>query len=242
MLLTNRTDVIFGGTSGWNSKDWTDSDDRVRGGSSQICEGTAQFCGKLDTTTLGGAGFASQRTTEQDKTWDFTSFTGLELLIHGNQSDDKKYTFILKDTLPERRSSTGPDQSTISWEYDFTKNENSAAIKDDVLSVVMQWSEFKPTYRGRPRDDASPLRLDHIKQMSFMMRSFFDTQSGDFQLTILSVQGIKAHDSNLRSSRTSIVSHDSTVASIDKPVMTIGRDNKPAAPGFWSWLASCCRL
>jgi len=73
----------------------------VRGGSSYSilsCSSTctvARFHGNLDIKTLGGAGFASQRTTREDGSWDLSSYDGLELDIE--KSDEKQYTFILKD-------------------------------------------------------------------------------------------------------------------------------------------------
>lgn len=85
----------------WNPLDWTSSDDRVRGGSSYSelsCSPVspiAEFRGNLDIKTLGGAGFASQRTTGEDRSWDLSFYDGLELGIAA--SDDKQYTLVVKD-------------------------------------------------------------------------------------------------------------------------------------------------
>lgn len=43
--------------------------------------GIANFTGVLDTETLGGAGFASQRTVTEDYTWDLTGYKGLYLTL-----------------------------------------------------------------------------------------------------------------------------------------------------------------
>jgi len=57
----------------------------VRGGASQSyldCTptgSTAHFHGTLDIDTLGGAGFASQRTTGDEREWDLSSFEGIEI-------------------------------------------------------------------------------------------------------------------------------------------------------------------
>jgi hypothetical protein len=83
----------------WNAVDWTSSDDRVRGGASysilSCSPSVATFHGNLDIDTLGGAGFASQRTTGEDRRWDLSGYEGLELNIE--QADSKLYTLVLKD-------------------------------------------------------------------------------------------------------------------------------------------------
>ena len=42
---------------------------------------TGTFRGNLDIKTLGGAGFASQRTTQEDAEWDLSHYAGIELCI-----------------------------------------------------------------------------------------------------------------------------------------------------------------
>lgn len=46
----------------------------------EIDDGTARFHGTLDIETLGGAGFASQRTTGERK-WDFSDYAGIQLNV-----------------------------------------------------------------------------------------------------------------------------------------------------------------
>ena len=41
----------------------------------------ARFYGELDIKTLGGAGFASQRTTDDDRIWDLSGYDGIELAV-----------------------------------------------------------------------------------------------------------------------------------------------------------------
>ncbi|OTB02176.1 hypothetical protein M426DRAFT_322884 [Hypoxylon sp. CI-4A] len=168
---------LFGGYKPWIEQAWVSSDDRVRGGESQsylVCSpdsSIATFRGDLDITALGGAGFASQRTVDP-QSWDLLDYQGLRLgIIEG---DGKKYTLVLKDEVPAKRSD-GRDESSINWEFDFV------AEKGD---ITISWEDFKPTYRGKPKEDATPLRLDHIKRISFMMRSFFGEQHGSFKLDI----------------------------------------------------------
>jgi hypothetical protein len=73
----------------------------------------ARFHGTLDITTLGGAGFASQRTT-RSASWDLSAYSGIRLLL--GKSDGKKYTFVVKDEVLPLDPVTGREQSTISWE------------------------------------------------------------------------------------------------------------------------------
>ncbi|KAH8727541.1 CIA30 family protein [Phaeosphaeriaceae sp. PMI808] len=176
--------VLFGGEKGWTASDWTASDDRVRGGSSQsyldVSSSTARFHGTLDITTLGGAGFASQRTTGDDRSWDLSAYDGIHLDI--SKTDGTKYTFVLKDEILPLDSETGREQSTISYEYVF--------MEAGAEGLYIAWDSLKPTYRGKPKEDASKLDLKSIKRLSIMSRSFFGEQEGDFSLTIKSIKAI----------------------------------------------------
>ncbi|KAL4942309.1 hypothetical protein BDV06DRAFT_192538 [Aspergillus oleicola] len=187
-MTTADQSYLFGGPNPWSSSDWTSSDDRVRGGASISLlvpsndKKSALFTGNLDIKTLGGAGFASQRTTSET-TWDLSSFDGLELAIDTSKSDDKRYTLILKDeVLPKRPD--GRERSSLSWEYDFRPEEK----------VTVRWRDLKPTYRGKEVRDVEPLNLNKVKRVSVMMRSFFGTQEGGFKLSIESIAGWSGED------------------------------------------------
>ena len=95
--------------------------------------------------------------------------------------DGKRYTFVLKDEILPPMDD-GREQSTISYEYDFSAAGN--------YSVFVPWSELKPTYRGKEKNDAPPLKTESIKRWSFMMRSFFGDQEGDFSVEIKSVKAV----------------------------------------------------
>src|SRR4051794_23779809 len=146
--------------SPWSPLDWTSSDDRVRGGASHSAltcspsDPVAVFSGNLDIKTLGGAGFASQRTTGEDRIWDLSSYEGLVLDVV--RSDRKQYTVILKDELLPK-SPNGREQSTVSWEYDFSESDNDVEGRRTGSKIFVKWEEFKPTYRGREKKDADPL-------------------------------------------------------------------------------------
>ncbi|GFF34522.1 uncharacterized protein C9E9.15 [Aspergillus udagawae] len=174
---------LFGGDQPWSRTNWTSSDDRVRGGSSYssltiLPNDTVQFHGHLDITTLGGAGFASQRTRD-DLFWDLSDADGLELDTAG--SDGKVYTLVLKDKLLPKRPD-GREQSTVSWEYDFRTAEKAI--------VRVEWGNLRATYRGR-EIDAEPLDLKHVQRISIMIRSFFGTQEGAFSLDIASIAAFR---------------------------------------------------
>lgn len=182
--------TLFGGDEGWKTSDWTASDDRVRGGKSQSYLDTtgssAHFHGTLDIKTLGGAGFASQRTTSEDKTWDLSSYDGIKLDL--GKSDGKRYTFILKDELLPKNPGNGREQATTSYEYDFNLSENSALAESSF--TLVKWDQFTPTYRGKEKKDAPKLDKKNIKRFSIMMRSFFGDQEGEFSLVIKSIKAV----------------------------------------------------
>ena len=46
-------------------------------------DSVADFQGHLDIETLGGAGFASQRTTNDDLCFDLSEYDGIEMMISG---------------------------------------------------------------------------------------------------------------------------------------------------------------
>ncbi|KAL8243791.1 hypothetical protein R6Q59_010049 [Mikania micrantha] len=191
---------LFGGSRGWNASEWTSSDDRVRGGKSQsylkIENETARFFGNLDIKTLGGAGFASQRIIDEDRSWDLSSSNAIELTVDPSHSDTKRYTFIVKDELLPKDPSTGREQSTISWEYDF---EVSAGHSPKPLipqhTIVIPYDRLEPTYRGRKTNPNRSLNLSNIRRMSIMNRSFFGDQQGDFTLCIVRISTLERQKS-----------------------------------------------
>ncbi|KAF5653212.1 complex i intermediate-associated 30 [Fusarium sp. NRRL 25303] len=145
--MSNGLQYIFGGPKAWDSGLWTASDDRVRGGSSISHLYThptqAKFYGHLDTKTLGGAGFASQRTVG-DLALDLSCTEGIKLSL-GWDSSDQTFTLNVKDTIPGKRED-GRDEAGVSWEYDFKAPENGGEI-------FMKWDEFKATFFDKQDGD-----------------------------------------------------------------------------------------
>ncbi|KAH6900549.1 complex I intermediate-associated protein 30-domain-containing protein, partial [Thelonectria olida] len=184
----------------WDASLWTASDDRVRGGSSisyltVTNPESACFHGHLDTTTLGGAGFASQRTVGE-LALDLSAYHGLTLSL-GAGASAHKFTLTLKDAIPQDRGD-GRDQAGVSWETDFEAPAEGGCVD-------VPWNKFRATYRGRDLEDPKPLDLKAIKRVSFMMRSFFGSQDGDFKLVLHAIEatnftseGEESDDEDLR--------------------------------------------
>ncbi|GKT63339.1 CIA30 family protein [Colletotrichum tofieldiae] len=192
----------------WDKSQWIASDDTVRNGTSHsaldiiepgsagnpFLETIANFHGKLDYATLGGAGFASQRTVDDWPGLDISAYDTITLEIP--YADGKRYSFNLKDTVPPPIN--GVEQSGVSWEFNFqlpAVNHTDGQTE----KVVIPISEFVPTFRGRVQNNTAPLDLTSIKRVNIMIRSFFAEQDGDFELHIKSVVASKEGSQELRS-------------------------------------------
>lgn len=164
----------------------------MRGGSSQsyfsanAYELVARFYGELDIKTLGGAGFASQRTTGENREWDLSDYTGIELCI--TKGDQKRYTFNLKDELLDKNPENGREQASVSYEFDFRLSDAQAQAES--TTIYIPFVDLKATYRGREKEDADPINTKSVKRFSLMMRSFFAQQEGPFSLSIRSICAI----------------------------------------------------
>lgn len=188
----------------WLPPPWTTVDDRVRGGSSKshlssLPGNCAVFYGQLDTTTLGGAGFASQFSpVDLDRvvdvadssefqvagpqprgdtrpTWNLSEYEGLELSVLN--MDSKTYTLILKDTEDtDDERDDGRKKASISWEVRFKdSSEAQGGISFDSNNVKIfwfPWASFEATFRGKKVEDAGPLNREEIIKVGLMMRRF----------------------------------------------------------------------
>jgi len=176
---------------------------------------------------LGGAGFASQRTTSEGRSWDLSKFDGLVLDVA--RSDSKRYTLTIKDQLLPK-SPNGREQSTISWEFDFTADSEGE-------QVFIKWEDLKATYRGKEKKDAKRLDLTSIKRLSLMMRSFFGTQEGDFSLSVSSISAIKTSDSAIYQEQYHDNSGGEKECIHSIPIKKSSR--KYSRQSWLSWLYSC---
>ncbi|EED20679.1 conserved hypothetical protein [Talaromyces stipitatus ATCC 10500] len=205
MTVTRK--YLFGGDTPWSKQDWTTCDDRIRGGASasrlsikpstvdhidnQPYSSSAFFHGFLDITTLGGAGFASQRNTTYTLNWHLEKYDGIEFIV--GKSDGKRYSFVLKDEMLPKRPD-GREQSSLNWEYEFVVPATSDCEDRTREGTVFRakWCDFEPTYRGKPQEGLTRRILPrNIKRITLMMRSFFGMQSGDFEVEIKSIAVFK---------------------------------------------------
>ncbi|ORY86109.1 NADH:ubiquinone oxidoreductase intermediate-associated protein 30, partial [Protomyces lactucae-debilis] len=177
----------------WLAGDWKAVDDTVRQGasSSQLAiaedSSTARFQGVLDTSKLGGAGFASQAATYKTSPWDLSQYDGIEIVYSNGNSFN--YTLNMKDYLPEQPIG-GRMPSSTEWAFTFEVKKpasHSISKSPETTTIFAAWEDFAPYERGRPTTTTSELKKDHIVQFSIMARSFFDRQSGPFGITLHSI-------------------------------------------------------
>ncbi|QPC80333.1 hypothetical protein HYE68_011085 [Fusarium pseudograminearum] len=187
--------------SPWDKHIWTASDDTVRGGISQsyfdvlepkthenpFSHPIAKFYGHLDHETLGGSGFATQRTIDGLPPTDLSKYD--RLLLEIPYSDGKIYTINIRDSDVETKG--GKDQPSVNWAYDF-QLPATKVVKGEIElhQVVIYFKDLTPTVRGTVQKDAKPLNLAKILGASIMIRSFETTQQGDFELRIKSVTAL----------------------------------------------------
>ncbi|KAF2276037.1 NADH:ubiquinone oxidoreductase complex I intermediate-associated protein 30 [Westerdykella ornata] len=176
MMTASKNCVLYGGSRGWDTRDWTASDDRVRGGKSVShvslpTSETLLFWGHLDYATLGSAGFASQRTTNiPPEGWDLSAYSGivLELEAEAGRLNDKKFTFVIKDTILPKRPD-GRERSSINWEFDFDVPRVSTgstvwheALEDDSEEEVTKRKELGVKEGKREEDEQDESEFEHI--------------------------------------------------------------------------------
>lgn len=212
----------------WRPDDFFAVDDTVRGGSSRshitlaqnppLCRGEIVFSGFLDTTTLGGAGFASQVSSSVlPVTLSRHNFVGLRLVVRkqarppltsppegGGKDAVRSIVFQIKTEVPQRRPD-GRRESVIVWEWNFdlpTSNDdpNTSTMSTDELCVYdAGWQDFKPFYRGKPvdADKAGEFEPEKTVEWGLMARSNFQMQSGPFSVQIHSLSAINRSESDV---------------------------------------------
>lgn len=123
-----------------------------------------------------------------------TAYAGLQIRL--GKGDGKLYTLILKDGENSRREADGKEQTGFSWEAEFRANdelqkkpgEHDATTEEKgTQEVNLPWEGFKPIFRGRETKGEEKLDRSNITTVGIMMRSYFGTQEGDFQLEVESI-------------------------------------------------------
>lgn len=117
------------------------------------------------------------------------------------------YNLNLYTSAPQQRPD-GRNYSSIVYEADFNITSPTAVYNDNsggtiaaekrsttpILAFDLPFTSFKPTYRGRPADDAEPLDPSKIALWSIMARSNFNQQSGPFDLQLSSLWAVPSGD------------------------------------------------
>jgi hypothetical protein len=160
----------------------------------------------VDISTLGGAGFASQTHLFGPAPLQLSrvEYEGLRLSVlpdeHASKSSPSNFTLILKNTIrtkppKEPKLPPQPEPAVLSYEVSFPRPSAWDLKHKQATQVDFAWSDFKPHYRGRevPRDDEKwkPLDTEAIYEISFMCRSGFGKQEGDFGVVIAGLWGLK---------------------------------------------------
>ncbi|KAH7339849.1 hypothetical protein B0J17DRAFT_377360 [Rhizoctonia solani] len=109
----------------WRISDWETVDDRIRGGKSTSVlqerdEDGIWFCGTLDITALGGAGFASQRFRFSNKLLRLprSGYQGLRVKLLPQPIallNPREFTLVL-NTEPITHRPDGRVESRVNWE------------------------------------------------------------------------------------------------------------------------------
>lgn len=115
-----------------------------------------------DITTLGGAGFASQKYTYSPPLiLPSSQFMGIRLHIlpgtgkaslTSSPSTPRSFTVTIA-TTPATKLPNGRTASRVSWEADFEGVDDQIRSDVDPLKtaiITLPFSSFTPTYRGRP--------------------------------------------------------------------------------------------
>ena len=100
-------------------------------------------------------------TGEEETIWDLSDYDGLQINL--GQGDGKTYTIILKDEKSDVKRDDGREKAGINWEVDIS-------VEKDGGIVWRTWSDFKPFYRGKEKNDAGKLNRSQIRRIGLMMR------------------------------------------------------------------------
>ncbi|KAI9363480.1 complex I intermediate-associated protein 30-domain-containing protein [Zopfochytrium polystomum] len=194
---------LFGGDAPWDVTRWSAVDDRVRGGASEsrltpLPNNVAvTFSGTLNTTVLGGAGFASQRTLAA---CNLTGYAGIEIVVLA--VDERTYALNLFNAVGERFPN-GTAKPSVEYKYSFSKRDAFDALPRSLADAGGSTGEtllfrapfataFPPTVRGRAAPALPPLDPAHVVAASLMVQSYFGAQpEGPFEMTVAVVAAYK---------------------------------------------------
>lgn len=120
------------------------------------------------------------------------------------------FTLVLKTSPPQHppshpKTPPSPEPATLSYEHDFALPRASVAASSSANAntqphtLHLEWTDFKPVYRGRevpPSDPRyKPFDPQQIYELSVMCRSAFGKQEGEFGIVLAGIEGrVKATD------------------------------------------------
>lgn len=164
--------VLFSFDEPESQDKWLAVNDGVMGGVSQgglevTGDGIAVFKGVVSLENNGG--FASVRTSPGD--WDLSPYQGIALRLRG---DGKKYSFRLRT---DRRF------DGVSYSQTFE------APGSEWQTLLLPFSRFEPTWRGRPVPGAPPLDPAGIQGFGILIS---DKQEGPFRLEVEWIGAVKS--------------------------------------------------
>ncbi|KAJ3347749.1 hypothetical protein HDU83_001857 [Entophlyctis luteolus] len=182
---------------GWDLASWEPVTDRVRGGRSTAAArvdsrtGCLVFAGTLDTSALGGAGFASVR---RRRPLDLSAFRGLAVRVARAAAPPapRVYALNLVDEVNEGTHDRGDGRRASSIEFKFSFD---APVDGGIVQA--SFDDFVPYYRGKPVENGPRIDTRKIVAISLMIQSYFDKQQGDYELVLESITGLLPEDSEI---------------------------------------------
>ncbi|KAK5675479.1 hypothetical protein LTS10_011923 [Elasticomyces elasticus] len=206
---------LFGRSEKWNADIWTASDDSVRGGKSSshlnisAADSTARFYGHLDIKTLGGAGFASQKTSGD---WDLSEHVAIQLHVKKGDKSVLSITSAFQSLIPGQKAIYLYVQLTHKAKSHSDMHKQGVVyviLKDKLLSpnpengreqaTISYEADFDlppQTIPGNTHDRTVIIPFASLnatyrgklqKDAPALDTNFFGTQEGDFSLTLDSI-------------------------------------------------------
>ncbi|KAI9627710.1 hypothetical protein KEM48_012039 [Puccinia striiformis f. sp. tritici PST-130] len=171
--------IIFGSVPrSWNIEEWKEVSDKIRGGKSSS---TLRYI----TPYHSSEGVSFEGTWMLLRPGPYSAFfIEVDPLPSTHPSLINKFTFGVKNHNHQG------DQSSLIYQCDFTvplatpqADHNNKLQR--LVKVRIPFKELVPTFRGRPSPDHTPFDPAlTVSQISLMVRSFFNVQSGNFFLNV----------------------------------------------------------
>ena len=83
------------------------------------------------------------------------------------KNDGKVYTVILRDEEPNERREDGREKAGVNWEVEIQSEVDEVG---GGRKIWIPWEDFKPTYRGKKKEDTGKLKTGEVRRVGLMMR------------------------------------------------------------------------